>query len=410
MKSTLHQFDAAYTRYSSHNQDDGTTIEVQLEKCRTAAGGPVREYIDAARTGRNIGGRQHFKRLLADIEAGLIRHVFVYKHDLLAKYYSEVLAERTRDGLIKRFEQGGFTGGIPPFGFKVVKSPEGKPQYAINPGEAEEVKWLVSAFLAEPVGVKALARRLQHRGVPTRKDGPWTFTTVWAILLNPMLTDEVKYNRRRMKLDEEMGNRLPRFKDESEHGTRRDENLRIIADTEFAAVPAKILLRRKPKGAAKAVNGIRPFTGHLFCQSCGSVFYAKTSKNRKGEYHFYGCGSRQRNGVAACPHSVSVQEDKLLEAVVNTHNDLLAVADSLITGAVAEGRRHLDAGRGESARIRQMVSKTEEEVTSLIRLTVRPPDRGDRQEGDLGASGSGAGESRKATGAARSDRGGRAWR
>ena len=150
--------DAIYARYSSHAQDDSTSIEVQLEQCERAAGGKCVHYIDRAKTGRAVGGREQLLKLLADAEAGRVGRVYVYKFDRLgraaethviaqqlddagvqlisategtnqlargiqlvvAEDYSRQLAERTRSGLVKRFEQNAFTGGVAPFGYHVA--------------------------------------------------------------------------------------------------------------------------------------------------------------------------------------------------------------------------------------------------------------------------------------------------
>ena len=50
---------AIYARYSSHAQDGGTSIEVQLDACRRDLQPKTyREYVDRARTGRSMAGRE----------------------------------------------------------------------------------------------------------------------------------------------------------------------------------------------------------------------------------------------------------------------------------------------------------------------------------------------------------------
>src|ERR1044071_220823 len=83
--NTTPKHDAIYARYSSHAQDDGTSIEVQLEQCERSAGGKCAHYIDRAKTGRSTGGRTELLRLLADAEAGKIKRVLVYKFDRLGR-------------------------------------------------------------------------------------------------------------------------------------------------------------------------------------------------------------------------------------------------------------------------------------------------------------------------------------
>ncbi|MEP0847473.1 MAG: recombinase family protein [Phycisphaerae bacterium] len=76
---------AIYARYSSHAQDGGTSIEVQLDACRRdLPPRSFREYVDRARTGRALAGREALLRLLADAEAGEIERLLVYKYDRLA--------------------------------------------------------------------------------------------------------------------------------------------------------------------------------------------------------------------------------------------------------------------------------------------------------------------------------------
>ena len=144
--------DAIYARYSSHAQDDSTTIEVQIESCERTLGGKAEHYIDAAKSGRSLGGRSELQRLLADAKQGKIRRVCVWRFSRIgrnladsagiiqqledegvavisamegsdplvrsiflsmAEHYSRELAQNTRDGLAARFRQRGFTGGYP---------------------------------------------------------------------------------------------------------------------------------------------------------------------------------------------------------------------------------------------------------------------------------------------------------
>src|SRR5256885_8621456 len=79
------KYDAIYCRFSSTNQKDGTSIEVQLSHCHREADPDAREYIDRARTGRALGKRPEFKRLRDDIAAGKIKRLFVYTYNRLGR-------------------------------------------------------------------------------------------------------------------------------------------------------------------------------------------------------------------------------------------------------------------------------------------------------------------------------------
>jgi site-specific DNA recombinase len=406
LSSPQHQrIDAVYARYSSHKQDDGTSIEVQLESCHHAAGGPCVDYVDRARTGRAIGGRIQLLRLIDDAAAGRIGRVFVYKFDRLgraaethsmvaeleecgvevisategkealsrgiqlvvAEHYSKALAERTFAGLVKRFEAHQWTGGNPSFGYTIVDA-DGKKQVAIDPKEAEVVRSLFRDYLSEAVGVKELASRLREQGVPTRKGADWCFTTIRGILTNPMLVGQVRFNRGRMKLNKDTGLRVPRLKEVCEHMAYSDESLRIISDEQFNAVQEKLISRARPGHEARPFNQLRPFTGQLFCAGCGKVFYARRSKNAKGEYRYYSCGTRQRLGTDACPCTTSVREDLLEEDLRQGFAFAFEDTESLISEAVKEAQKRLDFNRGQVSRIQADVKELDQSIGRLTRL------------------------------------------
>lgn len=402
------RYDALYARYSSHAQDDGTSIQVQIEACEKAADGPLRHFIDQARTGRTTGGRAEVLRLMQEAEAGRIGRLYVYKYDRLGRAaethvlvedleqhgvevisvtegtnalargvqlvvaadYSRVLAERTRAGLIQRHKEGCWTGGPPPYGYQIVEGEDGKKRLAIQPEEAQTVRFIFETYLAEAVGMKELARRLRQRGIPTRQGGPWQFTTLRSILKNPMLVGEVRYLRRCFKLNRSTGRRLPRFNDESEHRVQRDESLRIIDDETFKRAQDRLTAnaRQRPRGPRE----IRPFTRHLFCGCCGNVYYARRSANTKGDYRYYQCGRRQTQGQAACPNSASVREDRLMDRITAAMQHLFQDMDGVLAEASAMAQEALELNRDESDRLKAELAELDKTLTGMSRLLVDP--------------------------------------
>ncbi len=405
---------AIYARYSSHAQDGGTSIEVQLDACRRdLPPRTVREYVDRARTGRSMAGREALLRLLADAEAGQIERVLVYKYDrlgrnlaetsaiiaqledsgvevvsitegkdalargmhlVISEHYSRVLAERTRDGLVKRFEQKAWTGGPPPYGYRIEKTADGVHRLAVNEEEAATVRWVFQTYTTESVGLKAIAQRLGKRGIPTRRCPTWTHTSVRRILTTDICTGRLIYNRRRFKLNKRTGRRVPVWRDESEHLVQHDEALRIIDDETFAEAQERLALHARPRkgnGQLRA-PAYRPFTGMIFCETCGSVCYRRTSKNRKGEYHYYGCGCRQRNGRDACSNAKNVREDLLMERIKATYAEVFADADSIIEDAIEEARKLMQSNRGELQRVRARIADLDKKIASMTRLLVDP--------------------------------------
>jgi site-specific DNA recombinase len=402
--------DAIYARYSSHKQDDSTSIEVQVETCRNAAGGPCAEYIDRARTGRTIGGRDELRRLIKDAEAGRIKRLFVYKFDrigraaethvivsdleecgvevisategkealsrgvqlVVAEHNIRALAERTRAGLVKRHEQRSWTGGEPPFGYKAVRADDGRSRLTVNPEEAEVVRGVFHSYLSESVGFKAMAARLHDRGVPTRRGARWAHTSIRAILVNPTYKGEVRYGARRMKLNRETGRRVPCFNPAAEHKVYTDDALQIIDPLIFDRVQETLAGRAKPTHGHRVSRGLRPFTGFLFCDECGSVYYSRKSENAKGTYHYYNCGCRQVHGKDACPNSRSVREDHLMSRVMDACAGVFEDADAIVADVLKEAEKMTASRREQIGMIRRQLYAVEEKINRTHELLIDP--------------------------------------
>lgn len=402
------KYDAMYARYSSHAQDDGTSIAVQIESCERAAGQPLKHFIDEAKTGRTTGGRTELLKLMQEAEAGRIDRLYVYKFDRLGRAaethvlvedleqhgvevisvtegtnalargvqlvvaadYSRVLAERTRDGLVQRHKQGCWTGGPAPYGYRIVEAPDGKKRLAIHPDEAATVKFVFESYLAESISLKEVANRVRARGVPTRLGGPWGFTTVRGILTNRMLVGEVRFLRRCYKLNRSTGKRVPRWRDEDRHLVARDESLRIIDDASFERVQAQLAANsvERPRGASE----LRPFTRHLFCGECGTVYYCRKSKNAKGEYHYYSCGQRMAKRAGECGNRASIREDRLMARVHEAMSAVFEDMDGVLDEVMAMSQEALEANRNESSRLKGGIAESDKLIAGFTRLLVDP--------------------------------------
>ncbi len=167
---------------------------------------------------------------------------------------------------------------------------------------------------------------------------------------------------------------MPVWRDASEHIVQNDERLRIIDDATFAEAQNRLALHARPQrdDGQLLAPAYRPFTGLIFCEACGSVCYRRTSRNRKGEYHYYECGCRQRNGPDACRNTGSVREDRLLERITRTYQEVFADADALIEDAIEEARKLTQSSRGELQRVRAQIGQLDKKIGSMTRLLVDP--------------------------------------
>lgn len=165
----------AYIRYSSVMQDDGFSVEYQMneieEYCKRSGMFLEKTHVDQAMTAKQIAGREAFFDLLNEIQSGNVDVVIVYKmnrmfrnaeeshvyrkkfrqHKVkiisvtepideetsagrltanmlanLDQYQSEVIADFVKSSHREMTRQGYFTGGIIPIGFKTQIEEHGK--------------------------------------------------------------------------------------------------------------------------------------------------------------------------------------------------------------------------------------------------------------------------------------------
>jgi hypothetical protein len=125
-------------------------------------------------------------------------------------------------------------------------------------------------------------------------------------------------------------------------------------------------------GQARSAELIRTFTGHLFCEHCGSAFYSRKSENKKGIYIYYQCGCRQRRGPDACPNTITLREDKLMAGLREVCESVFSDIDAMAEAAVAEAQQAAQGNRLEADRLRGELVQMDRELASVGQLLVDP--------------------------------------
>ncbi len=208
---------AVYTRKSSEEglEQEFNSLHAQREACESYIASQRSEGWVLVRDQYDDGGisggtleRPGLKRLLADIEDGLVDVVVVYKIDRLsrslmdfsklvevfdrngvtfvsvtqsfntttsmgrltlnillsfAQFEREVTAERIRDKVRASRMKGMWMGGCPPLGYEVKNR-----KLVENPADAAHVRWVFARFIEIGSGT-LLARELAERGVTTSR-------------------------------------------------------------------------------------------------------------------------------------------------------------------------------------------------------------------------------------------------
>jgi site-specific DNA recombinase len=345
---------AVYTRKSTEEglEQEFNSLDAQREAgeafIRSQAGEGwallTERYDDGGFTGGNTD-RPALQRLMADIEAGKIDCVVVYKVDRLsrslldfaqmmqtfekrkvsfvsvtqqfntgtsmgrlvlnvllsfAQFEREIISERTRDKIAATRRKGKWAGGHPILGYNV--DPNGY-KLTVNATEAERVRAIFGLYLEHesllPV-VKELAKRKwvnkrwQTRKGPERGGEPFTRTSLYRLLTNVAYVGKVRY------------------KTEVHDGEHPG-----IVDPVIHQKVQDLLRRNGMTGGASVRNQFGAILkGILCCRPCGCAMTpAHTTKGNR-RYRYYVCCSAQKKGWDTCP-SKSIPAEQIERFVVD---------------------------------------------------------------------------------------------
>ena len=301
-------------------------------------------YDDGGFTGGNMD-RPAVKRLMADIEAGKVDCVVVYKVDRLsrslldfarmmetfekhgvsfvsvtqafstassmgrlvlnvllsfAQFEREIISERTRDKIAATRRKGKWSGGHPLLGYDI--DPRGF-RLVINEDEAARVRAIFELYL-ELHALLPVVQELERRGWvnkrwTTRKGHqrggmPFTKTSLHQLVTNVTYTGKIRY------------------KQEIHPG----EHAAIVDEVIWQRTQALLARNGRTGGAAVRNKFGALLKGILRCVPCGCAMSpSHATKNGSKRYRYYVCTSAQKRGRHACP-SKSVPAHEIERFVV----------------------------------------------------------------------------------------------
>ena len=403
---------ALYARYSSDLQRTAS-IDDQFRICREHA---EREgwtvvgcYRDAAVSGASVTLRPGVQALLADARAGAFDVVLSEALDRVSRDQADVavlfkhlrfagvtivtlaegeitelhvglkgtmnalflkdLAAKTWRGLRGRVERGRSGGGLC-YGYDVVKTTDaaGEPirgERRIDEAEAAIVRRVFREFAAG-VSPRAIARRLNDKGVPGPSGKLWTDSTLrghagrgTGLINNELYIGRLIWNRLRYVKNPDTGRRVSRINPPEEWIVAEAPELRIVDDALWRAVKDRqsalsvryaTVIEATRAARANRLNAThRPrhlFSGLLECGVCGGP-YAMRGQDR------YGCSNHVMNGSCANGRGIarSVLEGRVLAGLKDRLMAPEATAEAM--RAYAEETNRLNRERrasGESDR------------------------------------------------------------
>ena len=248
---------------------------------------------------------------------------------------------RVGEKLKQMTEEGLFTGGQSPYGYKLIKSgienKKGKELYklSINPEEAKVVKKIFDLSYSEGYGGNRIARYLNEKNIPSKTGRKWGAAVINYILRNPIYKGYYTWG----KTNSKSGNFLRQPKDEWIISTEKNDELVIVED--FVWDKVQTMRENRIPNKKENDNIVRTgskspllFVGMCKCGHCGyaitTTYNYKTWTNKDGTEHRkirakYRCSGKALNKANCDGQSIYAQEK--IESIVM--NEIYGYLDKL---------------------------------------------------------------------------------
>ncbi len=327
-------------------------------------------YDDGGFSGGSMD-RPAVARLMADVKAGLIDCVVVYKVDRLsrslldfarmmqvfenkgvhfvsvtqhfntaesmgrltlnillsfAQFEREIISERTRDKIAAARKRGQWVGGRPILGYDLDRANH---KLVVNPKEAEQVRAIFKLYLKERTLLKT-ATELNKRGWHTkawtdskgRKFGnlPFVKNQISSLLGNVAYLGKVRHR-------------------DQVHDGQHDA---IVDDQTWTAVQALLDRNHRTAGSITRNRYGAPLKGLLRCRACdAAMIHSPVSKGAKKtkQYRYYVCTNAQKRGYDQCPNP-SVRAAWIEEQALRQVRSIEFDAKALDVAGLPDPKRH----------------------------------------------------------------------
>ncbi|TWU64551.1 recombinase family protein [Crateriforma conspicua] len=377
---------AIYTRKSTEEglEQEYSSLDAQRDAAEAYVASQKHEgwevipksYDDGGFTGSNME-RPALQRLLADIAAGEIDCVIVYKVDRLsrslldftkivetfdqhgvsfvsvtqqfntstsmgrlvlnvllsfAQFEREMISERIRDKVAASRRRGKWSGGMPLLGYTVENT-----KLIVDETEADRVRQIFSLYI-EHRSLLPVVKELKARGWTTKQwvtkkgdhRGGRTFTknAVYKLLTNVTYIGKIRY------------------KDETHEG----EHDGIVPAGLFQRVQTQLKANGNSGGTGVRNKHNALLKGLIWCKSCGRPMTHSYSCKGSKRYRYYICGTAMQKGWSECP-APSVPAGEIERFVVEqiqtigTDEDLLNQTIGQIESRSASLHDNLEAER-----------------------------------------------------------------
>lgn len=232
----------------------------------------------------------------------------------MAEGESVSISENSKWSIQKPFENGTFKCSYPPYGYDWNGE-----QMVINPEQAAVVKEIFAALLSGK-GTHTIADDLNQRGVPSKRGGRWTATTIRGMLSNEKYVGDCLFQKTYSD---------SQFVRHNNHGEQaqymvRDHHEPIISRKDFEAAQAFVKQRASEKGVVKGTEKYQNryvFSGKIICGECGDTFKRRIHSCTGYKYAAWCCNTHIEDKNRC--HMLFVKDEALKLAFITMMNKLI---------------------------------------------------------------------------------------
>ena len=363
-----------YARVSTDSEEQLNSLTNQVSYYeemigKNSAWTYVTGYVDEGLSGISTKKRENFHRMIDDAKAGLFDLILTkeisrfarntldsiqYTRDLLsagvAVYFqndniktldedSELrlsimssiaqdelrkLSSRVKFGHQQAIKEGVVLGNSRIFGYYKDKG-----KLVIDEAEAPMVRQLFELYATGEYSMKQIENIFWEQGYRNYKGNKIAHGTMSNMISNPKYKGWYVGNKVKVI---DMFTKKQKFLPPEEWVMYKDENVPAIVSEELWEQANAVLRKRSEdvKNRQGICNTKNLLTGKLYCTCCGSPYYRKESKNRKGEVNSkWVCSGKIKNGAHTC-ESFPLYEDELKPILLEVFQDTKVDTEALI--------------------------------------------------------------------------------
>lgn len=415
---------AAYCRVSTDSDEQLDSYEAQLAYYTDAiAKNPKWRfagiYADEGITGTQANKRPNFQKMIRDCEKGKIdfiltksvarfarntvdslkyvrklkamgigvffeeqaldsmkseNEMFLGLYSVMAQAESENISANVRWGIQQRMKSGTFAFRYTILGYR--RGENGEPE--IIPEEAEVVRKIFNMYL-EGASLDQIKSYLETNGIKTKKGkSVWSKQIIQDMLCNERFAGDMLLQK--TYIENCINKKVKKNRGEMAKYLITNNHPAIISKETFKLVQAEIARRSsKRKTSDLSITEQGKYSGKfalteiLVCGECGSPYRRKTWVIKGEKKRVWRCLNRVEHGTQYCKRSVSLDEEKLQEAICRGlrnafeyHNEVSELILSGLSYAVTGDDNILDAYV-----IEQKIKDLKQDMEDMITMSMR---------------------------------------